>query len=59
MNVRLADFVDIVTGARKANENERELYVTKQRVLSLDALEHEFYYPPFYSGKHYLEPTGW
>ena len=62
VNVRLGDFVDVVTGARKANENERGLYITKQRVLPPDALEHEFYYPPFYSGKHmncYLEPTGW
>ena len=62
VSVRLADFIDVVTGARDASEAEKGMYITKQRVIPVEALEREFYYPPFYPGSHkncYLEPTGW
>ena len=62
VSVKLADFIDVVTGKRKPNENEEGLYITKQKVIPQEALETEFFYPPFYPGSHkncYLEPTGW
>ena len=62
VSVKLADFIDVVTGKRKANKNERGMYITKQKVIPDKALEAEFYYPPFYPGAHkkcFLEPTGW
>lgn len=62
VSVRLRDFIDVVTGKRKPTEKERGLYIAKKRVIPVEALEAEFYYPPFYPGPHkncYLEPTGW
>lgn len=63
VTVRLADFIDIVTGRRSANENENGLYITKQKMLPTEELEREFVYPPFYNSKQhkkcFLEPTGW
>ena len=62
VSVRFADFIDVVTGKRKPTENEEGLYIAKKRVIPVEALEAEFYYPPFYPGPHkncYLEPTGW
>ena len=62
VSVKLADFVDIVTGRRAPSKDEKDMYITKQRVIPPEALEAEFYYPPFYPGQHkkcYLEPTGW
>ena len=61
-SVSLADFIDVATGKRKPKKGEQGLYITKQRVIPKDALEEEFYYPPFYPGSHkqcYLEPTAW
>ena len=61
-SVSLADFIDIATGKRKPKKGEQGLYITKQRVIPKEALEKEFYYPPFYPGSHkqcYLEPTAW
>ena len=62
VSVKLADFVDVVTGRRAPRKDEKDMYITKQRVIPPEALEAEFYYPPFYPGEHkkcYLEPTGW
>ena len=62
VSVKLADFIDIVTGKRKPTDSEKGMYITKQRVIPVEALEAEFYYPTFYPGAHkkcYLEPTGW
>ena len=62
VSVRLSDFIDVATGKRKPRDREKGLYITKQRMLPKDALEKEFYYPPFYDGlnrKCFLEPTGW
>lgn len=62
VSVKLADFIDIVTGSRPVKKEEENMYITKQRVIPPEALETEFYYPPFYPGsnkKCYLEPTGW
>ena len=62
VSVSLGDFIDVVTGQRAAKEHERGLYITKQRVIPTEALEAEFFYPPFYPGPHkscYLEPTAW
>ena len=62
VSVRLRDFIDVVTGKRNPTEKERGLYIAKKRVIPKEALEAEFYYPPFYPGPHkncYLEPTGW
>ena len=62
VSVRLADFVDVVTGKRSPSKEEEKMYITKQRVIPKEALEAEFYYPPFYPGSNtncYLEPTGW
>lgn len=62
VTVTLKDFIDVVTEKRAANENEKGLYIAKKRVIPVEALEAEFYYPPFYPGAHkscYLEPTGW
>ena len=61
-SVSLADFIDIATGKRKPKKGEQGLYITKQRVIPKEALEEEFYHPPFYPGSHkqcYLEPTAW
>lgn len=61
-SVSLADFIDVATGKRKPKKGEQGLYITKQRVIPKEALEEEFYYPPFYPGSHkqcYLEPTAW
>lgn len=61
-SVSLADFIDVATGKRKPKKGEQGLYITKQRVIPKEALEEEFYYPPFYAGSHkqcYLEPTAW
>ena len=62
VSVRLSRFIDLVTGASQPNEDEKGLYITKQKVLPPNALDEEFYYPPFYPGNHqhcFLEPTGW
>ena len=62
VSVTLKDFIDVVTGMREADEDEEDLYIAKKRVIPVEALETEFYYPPFYTGAHkscYLEPTGW
>ena len=62
VSVKLSDFVDVVTGKRAASKDEKEMYITKQRVIPPEALQTEFFYPPFYPGsnqKCYLEPTGW
>lgn len=62
VSVKLSDFVDVVTGKRAASTDEKEMYITKQRVIPPEALQTEFFYPPFYPGsnqKCYLEPTGW
>jgi hypothetical protein len=62
VSVKLADFIDVVTGKRAPKKDEKDMYITKQRVIPPEALEAEFYYPPFYPGQHkkcYLEPTAW
>ena len=62
VSIKLSDFIDVVTERRKPNDHEKGLYITKQKMLPTEALEKEFYYPPFYSGEHkkcFLEPTGW
>lgn len=62
VTVTLEDFIDVVTGKRKPEKDEMGLYIAKKRVIPVEALEAEFYYPPFYPGSHktcYLEPTGW
>ena len=62
VSVKLSDFVDVVTGKRAASKDEKEMYITKQRIIPPEALQAEFFYPPFYPGsnqKCYLEPTGW
>ena len=62
VSIRLSRFVDLVTGVSQPNEHEKSLYITKQKVLPPQALDEEFYYPPFYPGNHqrcFLEPTGW
>lgn len=62
VSVRLSDFIDIVTGKRVPSDSEKGMYITKQQVIPVEALEAEFYYPNFYPGYHkkcYLEPTGW
>ena len=62
VSVKLADFIDVVTGRRTPREDEKDMYITKQRVIPPEALEAEFHYPPFYPGQHkkcYLEPTAW
>lgn len=62
VSVRLSDFIDIVTNRRRPEKSEEGMYITKQRVIPVEALEQEFTYPKFYPGvnkKCYLEPTGW
>ena len=62
VTVTLEDFIDVVTEKRKPGKKEEGLYIAKKRVIPVEALEAEFYYPPFYPGQHktcYLEPTGW
>lgn len=62
VSVRLTDFIDIVTGERRPEKSEENMYITKQRVIPVEALEQEFTYPKFYPGinkKCFLEPTGW
>ena len=62
VSVKLSDFIDIVTGKRASSKEEKEMYITKQRVIPSEALEAEFHYPPFYPGSNqrcYLEPSGW
>lgn len=62
VSVKLSDFIDVVTGKRQAEKSEEGMYITKQRVIPVEALEEEFLYPTFYPGsnkKCYLEPTGW
>ena len=61
VSVRLSDFIDVVTGKRTPNENEKGLYITKQKVIPTEDLENVFYYPPFYVGgqRCFLEPTAW
>ena len=62
VSVKLADFIDVVTGERVPRESERGLYITKQKVIPPEELETEFSYPPFYPGPHktcYLQPTAW
>lgn len=62
VSVKLSRFVDLVTGTEQPNEHEQGLYITKQKILPPEALDNEFYYPPFYPGNHrtcFLEPTGW
>jgi len=61
-SISLADFIDVATGKRKPKKGEEGLYITKQRIIPKEALDEEFYYPPFYPGSHkqcYLEPTAW
>ena len=62
VTITLKDFIDVITGKREAGEKEMGLYIAKKRVIPVEVLESEFYYPPFYPGAHkscYLEPTGW
>ena len=62
VTIKLSDFIDVVTGRRKPRPSEEGLYITKQKVIPSEALETEFFYPPFYPGPHkscYLEPTAW
>ena len=62
VSVKLADFINVVTGRRAPRKDEKDMYITKQRVIPPEALEAEFYYPTFYPGQHkkcYLEPTAW
>ncbi len=62
VSVKLADFIDIVTGKKQPEKSEEGMYITKQRVIPVEALEQEFTYPAFYPGakkKCFLEPTGW
>ena len=62
VSVRLGDFIDVVTGVREPRNQEKALYITKQKIIPPEAMDEEFYYPPFYPGKHrncFLEPTGW
>lgn len=62
VTVTLRDFIDVVTGKRQPGDNEKGLYITKQRVLPPEELENMFVYPPFYPNskrKCFLEPTGW
>ena len=62
VTITLEDFIDIVTGRRKPSKEEEGMYIAKKRVIPVEALKTEFYYPPFYPGddrKCYLEPTGW
>ena len=62
VSTKLSDFIDVVTGKREPRENERGLYITKQKILPPSVLEKEFHYPPFYNGVHkkcFLEPTAW
>jgi len=61
-SISLADFIDVATGKRKPKKGEEGLYITKQRIIPKEALDEEFFYPPFYPGSHkqcYLEPTAW
>ncbi len=62
VTVKMSDFIDVVTERRKPTDNEKGMYITKQKMLPAKELEKEFYYPPFYNGEHnkcFLEPTGW
>ncbi len=62
VTVTLEDFIDVVTGKKKPRNDEEGMYIAKKRVIPIEALEEEFYYPPFYPGAHkncFLEPTGW
>ena len=62
VNVKLKDFIDVVTGARTGGEKERGLYIAKKTLFPQAELEKEFFYPPFYPGDHktcFLEPSGW
>lgn len=62
VSMTLEYFIDVVTGKREASDKEEDMYIAKKRLIPLEALETEFYYPPFYTGAHkncYLEPTGW
>ena len=62
VSVTLNDFIDVVTGVRKPGPNEEGLYIAKKRLIPVKDLEKEFFYPPFYPGKHqtcFLEPSSW
>ena len=62
VTVTLDDFIDVATGKRELRKRERNMYIAKKRLIPVEALEKEFYYPPFYPGNYkkcYLEPTGW
>jgi len=62
VSVTLNDFIDVVTGRKDPGPNEEGLYIAKKRLIPVKELENEFFYPPFYPGKHrscFLEPSSW
>ncbi len=62
VSITLNDFIDVVTGKREPGSGEEGLYIAKKRLIPLRELENEFFYPPFYPGKHetcFLEPSSW
>lgn len=61
VTVTLEDFLDVATGKREVKDDEK-LYVTKEDIISVEDLEEEFSYPPFYPGDHqkcYVKPKCW
>ena len=62
VGVTLENFIDVATGKRETREGEERLYIAQKRIIPVEALETEFFYPPFYPGdckKCYMEPTAW
>ena len=63
VSVKLSDFIDLVSGARKAKGSAEEgLYIAKKQLLPKEAVQKEFPYPPFYSGNMdtcFTEPSSW
>lgn len=63
VNVKLSDFIDLVTGQRKATGSKEEgLYIAKKQLLPKSVLQKEFPFPPFYSGAMencFTEPSSW
>ena len=63
VSVQLADFIDLVTGTKKAKSSAEEgLYIAKKQLLPKDILQKEFPYPPFYNGvmeNCFTEPSSW
>lgn len=62
VNIKLKEFIDVVTGAIGGGEKQQGLYIAKKALFPQAELEKEFYYPPFYPGNHkscFLEPSGW